>query len=320
MLDPKPELRGVFARIVVGVDAQGTSDHALRTAYELAAGTGARLTLVHGVGTSVLDWTMVDDPRLTAKDAGLVEQATRATLRHVTSVIGETLPNGKPVGEAVVVETGVPARILLAEAQRQDADLVVLGYDIHHSRPEFGRTVKHVIAGAPKAVWLQKHTPSPLRRILVAVDLSQDSLLALANACTLARGLGARVTAFNAFSSAGYVVSSWPDYPDLGALVAIDELRDAQERDLARQLAGFDWRGVEHVTRFVQGDPALAILDAQRDADLIVMGTHGRTGLAAAFLGSVSAHVVRAAHLPVLVVRHPEREFAHQHRPARPKA
>ncbi len=311
MIQAKPELRGVFARIVVGVDAQGTSDHALRVAFDLAAGTGARLTLLHAIGSSSLDWELIDDPREAAKNAGVVAQAWRSTLRHVTSVVGETLPGGGPLSENLHARPGQPARVVLEEAQRQDADLIVVGYDIHRPRLDFGSTVKHVIAGAPKAVWVQKHAPTPIQRIVVAVDLSKDSLLALGAACTLARGLGAKVHAIHAFSSAGYVVSTWPDYPDLGALMAIDELRTAQERDFEQQMAKFDWRGVDHSSSFVQGDPAQAILDAQRDADLLVLGTHGRTGLAAAFLGSVSAHVVRSANRPVLLVRHPEREFTH---------
>jgi nucleotide-binding universal stress UspA family protein len=57
--------------------------------------------------------------------------------------------------------------------------------------------------------------------------------------------------------------------------------------------------------------PTDAILSYARDvnADLIVMGTHGRTGVAHLFMGSVAEHVVRAAPCPVLTVRHPEREF-----------
>lgn len=312
MLESKPELRGVFARIVVAVDAQGTADHALRVAYDLAKGAGAKLTLVHAIGSSTLDWEIVEDPRLAARDTGIVEQATRATLRHAASVVGECLPDGKPLAEGLVVRTGQPARVISDEARRQDADLVVLGYDIHRPRLDFGATVKHVVARAPKAVWVQRHVPAPIRRIAVAVDLSPDSLLALGAACTLARGLGAHVLALNAFSSTGSIVSTWPDYPDLGALAAIDELRAAQERDFQQRMASFDWRGVPHSTRFVAGDPAQAVLDAQRDSDLLVLGTHGRTGLAAAFLGSVSAHVLRSAHRPVLLVRHPEREFAHE--------
>jgi nucleotide-binding universal stress UspA family protein len=57
--------------------------------------------------------------------------------------------------------------------------------------------------------------------------------------------------------------------------------------------------------------PAQTILAYATDhkIDLIVVGTHGRSGLARLFMGSVAQHVVRLAPCPVLTVRHPEREF-----------
>jgi nucleotide-binding universal stress UspA family protein len=67
---------------------------------------------------------------------------------------------------------------------------------------------------------------------------------------------------------------------------------------------------VEHV--FLQGDPAAQILAYAREAgvDLIVMGTHGRTGLERLLLGSVAEKVMRDAHCSVLVVKLPKRAAA----------
>ena len=68
---------------------------------------------------------------------------------------------------------------------------------------------------------------------------------------------------------------------------------------------------VHHV--FLEGDPAGEIVRYGRDAgiDLIVMGTHGHTGLAHVLLGSVTSKIIRQAPCPVLTVRHPEHEFVH---------
>ena len=62
-----------------------------------------------------------------------------------------------------------------------------------------------------------------------------------------------------------------------------------------------------------EGAPFYEILEYAKEAniDLIVMGTHGHTGLAHVLLGSVTAKIVRQAPCPVLTVRHPEHEFVH---------
>jgi len=59
--------------------------------------------------------------------------------------------------------------------------------------------------------------------------------------------------------------------------------------------------------------PAEAIVDYARQAeiDLIIMGTHGRTGMSQLLVGSVAERVVRTAPCPVLTVKHPEHEFVH---------
>ncbi|MCC6408704.1 MAG: universal stress protein, partial [Planctomycetes bacterium] len=72
---------------------------------------------------------------------------------------------------------------------------------------------------------------------------------------------------------------------------------------------GFDWQGVAHEARFVDDDPIQGILALQDGADLIVMGTHGVTGLSAAVLGSTAYGVISSARTPVLVLPHPERRY-----------
>ncbi|MBI5362947.1 MAG: universal stress protein [Planctomycetes bacterium] len=293
--------------LLVAIDAQNTNEHALRAAAWLAERTSARVGIVHAVGSTLADWTWMDDPRATARAEGLIDRAWRSTVRQAIGVLGDALPDGTRVEDAVVVRAGAPAEVVLDEARRRDADVIVLGFELDRPRLDFGSTARRVIAGAPRAVWLQKHAPRPIERLLVPIDLSKDSLLALASACELARTLKARVEVLHAFSSVGYVVSTWPDYPDMGALVALDEVRDGDRSEFERCMSAFDWRGIEHSQRFIEGEPVQAVLDAQSGADLIVLGTHGRSRAMAALLGSVAWAVLRKAHLPVLAIRHPER-------------
>ncbi len=295
--------------VLVALDAQGTNENALRAGAWLAERVHGRMSVVHAVGSGAAEWTWMDDPRATARAEGLVQRAWRSTVRQTQSVLGSTLPGGLHVEDAVLVRAGRPADVVLAEARRQDADIIVLGYTVDRPRLDFGSTARRVIAGARHGVWVQKHVPAAIERILVPVDLSEDSLLALGTACALARTIGARVEALHAFSSTGFIVSTWPDYPDMGSFVAIDELRDGDRKQFEEVMATFDWLGVEHTTQFVDGEPTQVILDAESRADLIVLGTHGRGRIASALLGSVAWGVLRRARLPVLAIRHPEREF-----------
>jgi nucleotide-binding universal stress UspA family protein len=310
MTSASQAVRRNLHHVLVALDARGNADHALRTGAWLANAGGGRLSVVHAVGTT--SWSWMDDPRDSASRAGLVEQAWRAAVRHVTTVIGNQVPGAASVEEAVHVEPGRPAEVVLEEARRRDADVIVVGFDAERPRIDFGGTARRLIAGAPKAVWVQKREFAPVKRILVPVDLSKDSLLALATARDLARVVGARLEVLHAFSRSGYVVSTWPDYPDMGALVAIDELRDDERAEFVRRVGELDRQGVEVETRFVEGDPAHAIVDAAGGHDLIVMGTHGRTGLAGVLLGSVTWSVLRKASVPVLAVRHPKRAVLHR--------
>jgi nucleotide-binding universal stress UspA family protein len=160
------------------------------------------------------------------------------------------------------------------------------------------------LAHAPQAVWLQRRPFRAIRQVLVPVDLSPDSLSALGTACEMASMLGARVRAVHCFQSASFIVGVWPGYPDFGAAYAIDDARQAAEADLDRAMKAFDWKGVEHAWDFFDGEPIRKILELSSGVDLVVMGSHGRTGLSSILLGNVAYSVMKEIDTPVLAIRH----------------
>ena len=93
-----------------------------------------------------------------------------------------------------------------------------------------------------------------------------------------------------------------------------DYLKEIQDNAVLMLQCVLDpqWAAGKTIVRVVrQGSPFLEIIRyaKEKGIDLIVIGTHGRTGLAHVFMGSVAEKVVRKAPCPVLSVRHPEHEF-----------
>jgi len=141
-----------------------------------------------------------------------------------------------------------------------------------------------------------------VKRILVPIDFGQTSDAALAYGVQLARMFGARLHLLHVFD----VATGIREYP----VPAVDASDSKTLDQLAAQLSGTERRELRPVCESRLGAPADEILDfaSQRDIDLIVMGTHGREGIARALLGSVAETVVRRSACPVLTVHSPERD------------
>jgi nucleotide-binding universal stress UspA family protein len=93
----------------------------------------------------------------------------------------------------------------------------------------------------------------------------------------------------------------------------MEELTAAVRAALDRLIRENNLQGLQVHPEVREGTPFYEIIQFARDKeiDLIVMGTHGHTGLAHVLMGSVTEKVVRKASCPVLSVRHPEHEFVH---------
>ena len=151
-----------------------------------------------------------------------------------------------------------------------------------------------------------------LKKILVATDFSEPSEAALAYGREFARSFGAALTLVHVVDD---IMAR--SYGIDGGVVLTDPDLQRQFEASARQQANVAISDEDRVQLkaevliLVSNAPATAIITYARDAstDLIVMGTHGRGGMAHLLMGSVSERVVRTAPCPVLTVRHPEHEF-----------
>jgi nucleotide-binding universal stress UspA family protein len=141
------------------------------------------------------------------------------------------------------------------------------------------------------------------QRIVVGIDGSEGSLVALRVAATEARVRAAVLEVVCAWhpSSMGSIPAFGVGSPSAQSL---DELRTALAETLTAEGLGPD-NGVAVEARVVTGHPAEALLDAAERATLVVVGTRGRGGFAGLVLGSVSHQVVTHARCPVMIVPHP---------------
>ena len=141
-----------------------------------------------------------------------------------------------------------------------------------------------------------------VQHVLIPVDFSTYAEQALDYAIALAKKLPARVTLLHAIQppvAVNIEGGLWP------SSTYIQELEAESTRDMETYLTRVTAAGVQGEMRVVHGVPFHQIIETAKahQADLIVMGTHGRAGLAHALLGSVAERVVRLAPCPVLVVR-----------------
>lgn len=149
-----------------------------------------------------------------------------------------------------------------------------------------------------------------LKNVLVATDFSDASTTALDYGRHFARMFGATLHVVHVVENvmARFAADAYPVVlPDLQK-----EVEEAGQKKLLAALQNEDFTQLNAVAVVrTSAAPASAIAEYAKEAkvDLIILGTHGRGGVAHLLLGSVAERVVRIATCPVLTVRHPEREF-----------
>jgi nucleotide-binding universal stress UspA family protein len=150
-----------------------------------------------------------------------------------------------------------------------------------------------------------------LKDVLVATDFSEPSNAALNYGRELARAFGATLRVLhvvdNMFANTVGVEGYFANLPEMQR-----EIEEFARKQLEAVITDEDRRELNaRPVLLTSSTPALSIVSYARESntDLLIMGTHGRGGLAHVLMGSVAERVVRLAPCPVLTVRHPEHEF-----------
>jgi universal stress protein A len=163
-----------------------------------------------------------------------------------------------------------------------------------------------VVELGPNEARLPEETLFRLKRILVPVDFSECSKKALAYAVPFAKQFGAEIVI-------AYVVQPYIPVPEMTAVdttAILAQMRESGKCELEKLRISIT-DDIKLTTVLRVGHPAQEIVNAaeELDVDLILLSTHGRTGLGRMFFGSIAEHVTRYARCPVLTVREREHEF-----------
>lgn len=293
----------MFKRILAATDSSEASWDAVRAAIRMAADSKAELAVAHVVpGRLESPLTSRRGAEFDASPLLELEQRVRTQL----SARIEELAGGQDV--TLFIEAGEPYAEIIRRAEAFNADLVVLGSHGHSAleRALLGSVAERVVRYAHGPVLVHRKCRGQ-GTVIAATDLSDPSLPAVRVGASQARERGAQLVLLHVVdvSMEAYAAAAGGLLGAIGALPPAG-LQEERRQALTETLkTALERENVPGEVLVLEGSPALTIVRAaeEANAELVVVGTHGRTGLARIALGSVAERVIGGAPCPVLAVR-----------------
>jgi len=296
-----------FQKLFVAMDFSPGSDEALRQAHERASSTGAQLAVCHIVPNELRSNVLFPHiSRITALKFPLeIKHIAEAASARVTEI------TRRKEGEfELIVDDGTPQALILARAEEWMADLIIVGSHGETSAADA------LLGSVTNSIIRHAHCPVLITRpgvrtgcIIAGTDFSDPALPALKAAADEAKRVGGQLTVVHSLDLV-WAPMAYPAMAFGGAPfnISSDQIRELEliaTQRLEESLKQFSTAGEALVTTGNAGT-ALIEVASERNADLIVVGTIGRTGLRRALLGSVAEAVAKGAPCSVLIVRlHP---------------
>jgi hypothetical protein len=273
---------GRFDHILTATDGSEFSSGALRVGIHFAKANKAELT--------TMSMVMID-----LEAEGIAAEIVNSAEVEARKVLESAQAAARAEGYDTRIELrqGVnPHKEIVRLADDQHADLIVMGRRGRRglARMMVGDSTRRVIGYADCSVLVVPRAAGIWqRRILLATDGSRHGEMAAEAAGQVAKIFGLPISVVSVLRP------KFDDVRRAEAQLEVDRVREAVAQE-----------GIEVDSTILEGaEPAAAIVEfaRQRGADLIVMGSHGRTGLGRLLLGSVSEQVIGQATCPVLVVK-----------------
>jgi len=282
----------MLKNIVAATDFSTRSQRALRRAGRIAQQTDAELTLIH----------VVDDDQ----PQSWIEMERRESNKFLNEQMG-SLAELRGVRCRVVVTLGEAFDGILRTAKEASADLIVMGsHRKELLRDVFvGTTIERVIRTGPYPVLMvNTDLEHPYRYIVAGVDMSEPSAHAIRTARELELIDDANLTVVHAFVAPGrgklYVANATKEQID--EYVASEQQQANLE--LSEFLAAHEVGGARWSYHLEEGEAFKVIsrVVKERCPDLVVIGTHGRSGIMKMLIGSVAEEALRSLDVDILAV------------------
>jgi nucleotide-binding universal stress UspA family protein len=298
-----------FRRILCPIDFSDTAADVFRAALALAAPCGADVSVVHIHRVNSPAFPLTSGHGSPHAPAPLTDTDRDYLTGQLRDFVAEHNKSGEFVDWTVKESADVPGAIA-SYAGAINADVIVIGSHGHAGFRRFvlGSVAEHVLRRAHRPVLvvpLTSHSKAsggsatPPRRILCPVDFSPGSRRALESAARVAAHAGATLTI-------AHIIELPPEMPDLPQAdwAAYREARFAHARTVLTDVINALQPACAVHELVLAGNPAGEILRlaAEQQADLIVMGVHGRGAVDLQLFGSMTQHIVRRAECPVLAV------------------
>jgi universal stress protein E len=288
--------------ILVGVDFSGCSKVALGQALRIAAWNRARVGAVH-----ILDTLVMADVEFAM---AAFQADIRDTMVKDAQDFWANFSREVPGAESVrfEVEIGHPVVTLLDKVREIKPDLLVLGMTGTGAGSGAGTVAAAAVRKAPAKTLLVRDTHTgPYKTVVVGVDFSETSMIALQQAARLAAQDSAALHVVHVFDAPWHQLHYRAPTPQ-----ATPDFRDQYTRTVQQRLEGFA-PTLEHELRFLK--PVYKLIDHRSHgrglteyvrsigADLVVIGTRGRTNIRDIVMGSTAERVVRDAPCSILAVK-----------------
>jgi universal stress protein A len=286
----------LLERILVAVDGRQSAQSVIDEATSVAEKFQSEVVLLH-----VLPSEKTQDEEMKQ----YVNAAREGIGARLSEYKAQMEKKGVTVGEEIIAE-GTPFDQIIRHAADLDVNVVILGASRHSEEQgegNLGFTAERVCRKSPKPVWVvHSDGRNEKKAVLCPIDFSSPSRRALWNAVHLARRFGAKLTIL-------HVVQPWStvfgiDLPGGESKVKERHLETEKKR-FQDFLGEFDFHEVDTDEVTLVGEPGKKIQEFSREmkADLIVMGSVGRTGLARILMGSVAGTVLHELPCSLIMMK-----------------